>query len=238
MMNNTAHVRIKRLDVHRAGRQVLAGLDLTVERGTFVAVEGRSGAGKSSLLACLAGTLTPAGGEISYRCQGGCDHSPEGFRGRLGCVFQHLMLTPNATVETNVLCGLLGQRPTWRTLFGFPEEDRQQAAELLSRLGLTHLAQSPVNKISGGERQRVAVARALIGRPECLLADEPVSSLNGELAREVLSLLKNECANSGCTVICALHDTALTEEFSDARLRLDGSGKWELVNRNPAVSHS
>jgi phosphonate transport system ATP-binding protein len=226
------HVRINRLDVHREGRSVLQALDLSVDRGSFVAVEGRSGAGKTSLLACLAGMLKPAGGEISYRCQGGCEHTPSGFRRRLGCVFQHLMLTLNATVETNVLCGLLGQRPAWRTFFGFPAEDRRQARELLARLGLAHLADQPVNKLSGGERQRVAVARALIARPECLLADEPVSSLNPELAREVLALLKEECANSGCTVICALHDAALTEEFSDARLRLDGSGRWEFSARD------
>lgn len=235
-MKETPHVRIHRLDVHREGRSVLQGLDLEVDRGSFVAVEGRSGAGKTSLLACLAGLLEPAGGEISYRCQGGCDHTPTGFRSRLGCVFQHLLLTPNATVETNVLCGLLGQRSAWRTLFGFAAADRRRALELLERLGIAHLAGKNVNQLSGGERQRVAVARALIARPECLLADEPVSSLNPELAREVLGLLKEECTNSGCTVICALHDTELTAEFSDARLRLDGAGRWEYFP-GPSPAH-
>lgn len=215
---------------------MLQGLDLEVDRGSFLAVEGRSGAGKTSLLACLAGLLEPAGGDISYRCQGGGDHTPAGFRGRLGCVFQHLLLTPNATVETNVLCGLLGQRSAWRTLFGFAAADRRRARELLERLGLAPLADKNVNQLSGGERQRVAVARALIAQPECLLADEPVSSLNPELAREVLGLLKAECTNSGCTVICALHDTALTAEFSDARLRLDGSGRWEFSS-GPSPAH-
>lgn len=75
----------------------------------------------------------------------------------------------------------------------------------------------------------MAVARALIARPECLLADEPVSNLNPELAREVLGLMREECAASDCTVICALHDATFTEEFSDARLRLDGSGSWEYT---------
>ena len=228
-MNAQPHVRINRLDVRREGRAVLEGLEMNVERGSFVAVEGRSGAGKTSLLACLAGMLEPSAGKISYRCQGGCEHTPAGFRGHLGCVFQHLLLTPNTSVETNVLCGLLGQRPAWRTLFGFPAADRRRAGELLDRLGLAHLADTPVNKLSGGERQRVAVARALIARPECLLADEPVSSLNPELAREVLTLLREECDTSGCTVICALHDADLTEEFSDTRLRLEGSGSWELT---------
>jgi phosphonate transport system ATP-binding protein len=71
------------------------------------------------------------------------------------------------------------------------------------------------------------VARALISKPECVLADEPVSSLDPQLARQVLGLLKKECANSGCTVLCALHDKALSDEFSDATLRLRGGGGWD-----------
>ena len=153
-MKETPHVRIHRLDVHREGRSVLQGLDLEVDRGSFVAVEGRSGAGKTSLLACLAGLLEPTGGEISYRCQGGCDHTPTSFRSRLGCVFQHLLLTPNATVDTNVLCGLLGQRSAWRTIFGFAADDRRRALELLERLGIAQLAGKNVRVHHGANRER------------------------------------------------------------------------------------
>jgi ABC-type phosphate/phosphonate transport system ATPase subunit len=99
--------------------------------------------------------------------------------------------------------------------------------ELLEKLGIGHLSQKTVAHISGGERQRVAVARALISKPECVLADEPVSSLDPQLARQVLGLLKEECASSGCTVLCALHDKALSGEFSDATLRLSGAGGWD-----------
>ena len=86
--------------------------------------------------------------------------------------------------------------------------------------------------------RRVDVAERVQGRidrDECLLADEPVSNLNPELAREVLGLMREECAASGCTVICALHDAAFTEEFSDARLRLDGSGSWEYTANSRAA---
>jgi phosphonate transport system ATP-binding protein len=225
-------LRINGLGVEREGKSVLQGLEMNLPRGTFLAVEGRSGVGKTSLLSCLAGMLKPAEGRISYRCREGCEHSPGQFRQRIGCVFQHFALTPNATVKTNVLCGLLPQRSSLRTIFGFARADHRLAEELLEKLGIAHLADQPVSRISGGERQRVAVARALISRPECLLADEPVSNLNPELAREVLALLKKECAETGCTVVCALHDSELSGEFSDLRLRLGGGCDWQLTSTN------
>ena len=176
---------------------------------------------------CLAGLLKPSRGTITYHCRKGCAHTPSQFQEHLGLVFQHLRLTPNATAEVNVLCGLLGTRPGWKTLLGFPSSDRSQANRLLAQLGLESLASKPVSQLSGGERQRVAVARALISEPECLLADEPVSNLDPATARCVLGLLKSECSRTGCTVFCALHDRALAEEFADATLRLN-TGDWEL----------
>lgn len=221
-------LQISNLTVSRGRRKILENLAVEVPAGTFLSVEGASGVGKSSLLACLAGTLQPASGRISYRCRSGHQHAPSTFRTRMGCIFQHLLLTPNATAETNVLCGLLARRASWRTLFGFPRADRRGAGELLAQLGLENLAAEPVAKLSGGERQRVAVARALIARPECLLADEPVSNLNPELARLVLGLLKQECSRHGSVVVCALHDTDLARDFADIRLRLKGGRDWAL----------
>ncbi len=228
-MSQPPLLQINDLTVSRERRKILEGLSMEIPTGTFLTVEGVSGIGKSSLLACLAGTLEPASGHIFYRCRSGHKHAPHDFRTRMGCIFQHLLLTPNATAETNVLCGLLAQRPSWRTLFGFPRADRQRAGELLARLNLGDLTAKPVAKLSGGERQRVAVARALIARPECLLADEPVSNLNPELARIVLGLLKEECTQNGCLVVCALHDEALARDFADIRLRLEGGHDWALT---------
>jgi phosphonate transport system ATP-binding protein len=225
--NGTNQIHIEDLTVSRGGRPVLEKLNLSVSRGSFISIEGHSGVGKSSLLCCLAGLLKPSSGAITYHCRKGCAHTPSQFQERLGLVFQHLRLSANATAEVNVLCGLLGTRPSWRTLFGFPSSDRSQANRLLAQLGLESLASKPVSQLSGGERQRVAVARALISEPECLLADEPVSNLDPATARSVLGLLKSECARNGCTVFCALHDRALAEEFADATLRLN-AGNWEL----------
>lgn len=221
-------LRIDDLTVHRGGRAILENLSLSIPRGCFVSIEGHSGVGKSSLLSCLAGMLDPFAGTITFRCQKGCAHSPLQFRKRLGLIFQHLRLTPNASAKTNVLCGLLGHRSGWRTLFGFSKSDHAKANALLERLGLDLLSEKPVAQLSGGERQRVAVARALISGPECLLADEPVSHLDPKTAGEVLALLKEECRRSGCTVFCVLHDRSLAKEFSDSSLRLHG-GHWEFL---------
>jgi phosphonate transport system ATP-binding protein len=221
------HLRIEDLTVHRGGQAILENLNISIPRGCFVSIEGHSGVGKSSLLSCLAGMLDPVAGTITFRCQQGCAHTPLQFRKRLGLIFQHLRLTPNASAKTNVLCGLLGHRSGWRTLFGFSKSDHTKAIALLQRLGLELLAEKPVAQLSGGERQRVAVARALISEPECLLADEPVSHLDPQTAREVLALLKQECRRSGCTVFCVLHDRSLAEEFADSTLRLHGD-RWEF----------
>ncbi len=225
------HVHTLELDVSRGGRLLLRGLNLEIPRGSFVALVGPSGVGKSSLLSCLAGLLPPAAGGIHYQCGNRCWHSPADFRQRMGVVFQHLRLNPNATAETNVLCGLLGQRPWWRTLFGFSKADRTLAAGLLSRVGLGGMEQTPVSRLSGGERQRVAIARALIAEPEVLLADEPVSQLDSSLAAGLLESLRDEAQARGRTLICSLHDPGLVGRFADLTLSLDRETGWQLTRR-------
>jgi phosphonate transport system ATP-binding protein len=217
---------VRDLEVERDGRRLIGGLSLSVSAGRFVVVAGPSGAGKTSLLACLGGMLKPAGGTVFL----GSGGAPDASRHRLGLIFQHLLLTPNATAETNVLCGLLGQRPWWRTLLGFSAADRVRARELLGRLELSASVHTPVRRLSGGERQRVAIARALMASPDVLLADEPVSHLDPRLARQVLGLLRADARAAGRAVVCVLHDDGFTGEFADAvlRLRKDAPEDWSL----------
>lgn len=198
---------------------LLQGVNFDLQRGQLVAVMGPSGSGKTSLLRCLAGLIDPVEGRVVYRLAGDSparDVGPGELRGKLGLVFQHLRLTPNASVLTNVLCGVLGKLPGWRTLWGFPRQDCQRARELLAALDLEGYGPAPVAKISGGERQRVAIARALMGRPSVLLADEPVSHLDRSLARRVLGFLKEITRREGMAVVCVLHDRGLAQEFADA----------------------
>ena len=223
------HLRIENLEIRRGERCLLQQFSASFPRGSFIAILGPSGCGKTSLLSCLAGMITPAQGSIEYRCSMGCPHSPQDFRHRTGVVFQHLSLTPNATARTNVLCGLLGNRPWWRTLFGFAASEKSKANGFLERLELGSYKDVPVSRISGGERQRVAIARALMNDPEFLLADEPVSHLDEGLARRIVEGLKNSGITNERSVICVLHDQSLAREFADFIISPDPerAGYWQ-----------
>lgn len=206
------------------GRPLVCGLSAEIPRGSLVAVTGPSGAGKSTFLACLAGRLCPAAGRIDFSCRARCVHPPQGYRHRLGVVFQNLLLVPDKTLLENVLLGRLGRYHWTRTLFGFPKRDRAEARDLLDRLGIGHLAGKRAREVSGGEQQRTAVARAVFQQPEMLLADEPVSQLDETSAAAVLALLHEETRRAGMTAICVLHQRRLVEEFADIEIHIAGHG--------------
>lgn len=226
--NPSSGIALRGLEVARGTDTLVRGLDLFLPKGTFTSVLGASGVGKSSLLATLAGMLPPRSGEVQFHegHNGGC--LPTQCRRSMGLVFQHLNLSLNASAQTNVLCGVLGRRSWLQTLFGFPRSDHRRAEVLLNALGLSELGPVPVSSISGGERQRVALARALLQEPSWLFADEPISHLDSELARSIMTHLKQQCHERHATVICVLHDRQIAEEFSDHILLLKGGGKWEI----------
>ena len=221
---------IRNVTLTRENRAVLKNLSITVSRGKFIAIVGPSGAGKTSLLHCLAGMLPIQEGEITYHCNAHCAHPPVLFRPKMGLVFQNFRLIRNASVMNNVLCGSLGRHSWWQTLLGFSDRDRAQATELITNLELGDYTYQYVSKISGGEQQRVALARALMQEPEVILADEPVSNLDHRLAEQILNLLTAEAHQKGRTVLCVLHDFDLVKRFSDFILFLNkhDPGGWRF----------
>lgn len=235
MNGSGAQADLRDLGLERGGRWLFRGLNLTLPRGRFIALTGRSGAGKSSLLACLSGSLEPTSGAIIFRGASGDSLPPTGFRRRIGVVFQNFLLIGNGTVLHNVLCGRLGRHPWWRTLFGFPAADRTDALDLLRELELADHAQRRAGEVSGGEQQRTALARALLQEPEILLADEPVSNLDPALAEKVLALLRVQACRHGRTVLCVLHSDDLVRRYADMELRLDAAepGGW-ILRKNPS----
>lgn len=222
-------VSLRKLGHYQQGRWLFRHLCVDVPPGSFVAVVGPSGVGKSTLLSCLAGMRKPTEGEVVF-ARGQDECTPSAMRGRVGIIFQHLRLTENNTVLNNVLCGRLHQLSGWRTLFGFPRRMKKEAYPIIHDLGLTPYLYQAVASISGGEKQRVAIARALYQEPEIFLADEPVSQLDTYLTGRVLGLLKLQASEAGRTVFCVLHDVSLVNRFADYALSLnrDQPEKWNL----------
>jgi phosphonate transport system ATP-binding protein len=203
-------VHLRQAGLHLAGRDVLAGLDLTVEPGERVAVIGPSGAGKSSLLSLLNGTASPTSGEVRVL---GEDLGRLGARARrsvqrrIGTVHQNLLLTPSLKVVHNVSAGLLGEwslpGAAWSLLA--PRETKG-VHDALAVLGLEDRLRARTGDLSGGEQQRVAIARALVQSPDLLLADEPIASLDPVRAQRVVDVLLDLNERYGTTLLVGLHD--------------------------------
>ncbi|MDY3691684.1 MAG: phosphonate ABC transporter ATP-binding protein [Dysosmobacter sp.] len=202
----------------------LDGVGFTVEAGTFVSVIGPSGAGKSTLLRCVTGQLRPDGGSILLD---GADMVP--LRGRqkrrlqqrIGMIYQDFCLVGCATAEENVLNACLPELGPLSVLLGrFPREKRQAARTLLATVGLAGKEDQRADSLSGGEQQRVAVARALMQGGTLLLADEPVASLDPVRAEEVLELLRRLQREQGLSVLMNSHNVDQALRYSDRILGL------------------
>jgi lipoprotein-releasing system ATP-binding protein len=189
---------------------ILQGIDFTINSGERIAIMGASGSGKSTLLHLLGGLDEPSGGEISMAGKSLNSLSPVQL-GRLrnktlGFVYQFHHLLPEFTALENVAMPLLvrGTRPA---------EAKQQASDLLDRVGLLARLSHKPGEMSGGERQRAAIARALVTRPACMLADEPTGNLdrhNAELAFELMLELNREL---GTSLLVATHDPLIADHM-------------------------
>ena len=189
---------------------VLKGLDFSVGEGAAAAVVGPSGSGKTTLLNVLGALLPPRQGLVEIGGQDVASFNEKEaarFRNReLGFVFQQHHLLPQLTVMENVLTPRLAGG--WEESEG---ETRQRAAELLERVGLGHRVDHRPGELSGGEKQRTAVARALINQPRVVLADEPTGALDGETGNKVADLLLEIQKENGVTLVVVTHDLDLAE---------------------------
>jgi putative ABC transport system ATP-binding protein len=181
----------------------LRGADLSVSAGEIVAIMGPSGSGKTTLLHCMAGILTPESGEIRFAGRR-VDTLKETERSalrrdRFGFVFQFGQLVPELTAEENIALPLL--------LGGVRRAAALKAAgSWFGRLGLDGLEKRRSGELSGGQAQRVALARGLVARPEILFADEPTGSLDSLTGEQVMDLLVAAAREQGTTVIVVTHE--------------------------------
>lgn len=187
------------------------------EAGKLTVLLGSSGAGKSTLLRCLNLLVAPSSGEVRHPRLGAVRRGAplRAHRREIGMVFQQHQLIKRLPALDNVLMGRLGYHGILRSLWPLPRVDRRLALECLDRVGLAEKALRRVSQLSGGEQQRVGIARALCQQPRVLLADEPVASLDPGTARRLLNLLESICREDGLAVILSLHQVDLAREYAD-----------------------
>ncbi|MFL6550469.1 MAG: ABC transporter ATP-binding protein [Povalibacter sp.] len=187
-----------------SGRHLFRNVSLRIERGDYIAIMGESGSGKSTLLNLIAGLDTPDAGriEIDGRDIAALDDDARTHlrRASMGFVFQAFHLLPHLSIERNVALPLALNDQRGR-------ESDERVTELLTAVGLIHRRKEMPTRLSGGEMQRVAVARALVHRPKLVLADEPTGNLDARSAAEILELLRTQLKRDAAAGILVTHST-------------------------------
>jgi len=199
---------------------ILRGIDLNIGQGESVALIGSNGAGKSTLLRCLVRLIEPNGGSIHLLDRPVMElgsRQLRRLRSQVGFVFQRHNLVPRLTALTNVLHGAQatqsGPRVWYQSLAS--SETRQHAMHCLDRVGLSDIALRRADQLSGGQSQRVAIARTLMQKPKFVIADEPVASLDPVAGVEVMDLFVQLLREDGITLLFTSHHLGQAIEFSD-----------------------
>jgi phosphonate transport system ATP-binding protein len=227
-----AVLEVKDLHAGYAEREILKGVSFSLGPDDFFAVIGPSGAGKSTLIRCVNRLVEPKSGQVLFN---GVDLLKLSYaemrlqRRNIGMIFQEFNLIERLSVMDNVLSGRLGYTGTLRSILRmYTKDDIAQALRLLDRVGLSEHVDKRADRLSGGQRQRVGIARALIQNPKLLLVDEPTSSLDPKISREVMTLIREIAAEFHIPVLCNIHDVDLACDFCTRVIGLqDGIKKFE-----------
>ena len=216
MSDKEVLIRVENLEKSFGDHQVIKGISTTICRGDVVAVIGPSGCGKSTFLRSMNCLEDPTGGRVTFEGTNITDEDVDInlVREKIGMVFQQFNLFPNMTVRENIMLAPVKRKKMTK------EEAAVKADELLDRIGLSDKADSYPAMLYGGQKQRIAIARALAMNPDVMLFDEPTSALDPEMVGEVLSLIK-ELAAEGMTMVIVTHEMGFAKEVANRVLFLN-----------------
>lgn len=209
-------ISVKNLHKSFKDHEILKGINVTIEESEKVVILGPSGCGKSTFLRCLNLLEKPSSGQIFFNNIDITSNTVNinHVRAKMGMVFQNFNLFPHLTILKNITLAPLALK-----LKSY-EQTKNQALELLDRVGLADKANMYPNQLSGGQKQRISIIRALAMNPEVLLFDEPTSALDPEMVNEVLSLIK-ELSKSNVTMLIVSHEINFAKEIATKILFMD-----------------
>ena len=233
MEEQTPILEIKDLKKNFGEREILRGINFSVNKGDVVCVIGPSGSGKSTLIRCINFLETPTAGEICYKGENVLKQYKDLalYRTKVGMVFQQFNLFNNMTVLENCVVGQI------KVLKKDREAARQTAMKYLYHVGMADYINAKPHQLSGGQKQRVDIARAMALEPEVLLLDEPTSALDSEMVGEVLAVMR-ELAEAGLTMVIVTHEMAFAREVSSKVVFIDQGlvaeeAPPEVIFKNP-----
>ncbi|QOI97817.1 MAG: ATP-binding cassette domain-containing protein [Flammeovirgaceae bacterium] len=217
MFSTDPVIRVKDAHIFQDSNTVLADINFDIEKGEFVFLVGRTGSGKSSLLKTLYADLPLRLGDISvagFNIRGIKSSQVPLLRRKLGIIFQDFQLFPDRTVADNLL--FVMKATGWRDT----AKIKARLSEVLMQVGLGAVEKKMPHQLSGGEQQRVVIARAMINEPVILIADEPTGNLDPEVSHGILKLFQ-QINNSGTAVLMATHDYGLIKKFPSRVLKCE-----------------
>jgi phosphonate transport system ATP-binding protein len=204
--------------VYPDGTAALKGVTFQMEKGEFIVVIGPSGAGKSTLLRSVNRLVNPTSGEINFKNQNivkaRASHLRK-VRREVGMIFQGFNLVERKSVLNNVLHGRLGYMNTFKAMLSlFSNQDKEEAKQLLHRVGLGSQMYKRADELSGGQQQRVGIARAIAQKPDLILADEPIASLDPVSSETIMNHLYTICQEEGIACLCNLHQVDVAKKYA------------------------
>ncbi len=218
---------LSNVNVYQEKNPILTDVNLEVMHGEFIYLIGKTGAGKSSFLKTLYADLPLTDGNgtiVDYNLKELKEKEIPYLRRKLGIVFQDFKLLPDRNVKENLIFVL--KATGWTVV----EEMNVKIDEVLDKVGMKNYQTKMPHQLSGGEQQRIGIARALLNDPELILADEPTGNLDPQTSVEVMEVLKNINA-TGKTILMATHDYALLLKFPSKTLKFEGGKVFEVVQR-------